>query len=120
MTTFLVALAGAAGALVRYGIGRAVGPRSFPWVTLGINVTGSFVLSFLLTVGLARNWSDTVTVPLAVGFLGAYTTFSTFSYETLTLARTDRVPAAMVYVTTSVGVGLLSALAGYVLARRLT
>lgn len=48
MKVVLVALAGAAGALARYGIGSAVSPRVFPWSTLGINIAGSFVLGFLL------------------------------------------------------------------------
>ena len=119
MTTVLIAIAGAAGALTRYGIGRALGPRRFPWATLGINVSGSFVLAYLVTFGAARNWPETTTVPLAVGFLGAYTTFSTFSYETIALLRTERVPAAAAYVGASVVSGLAAAALGYALARRL-
>ena len=118
MTTFLIAIAGAAGALTRYGIGRAVGPRTFPWATMGINVSGSFVLAFLVTLGAARDWPETITVPLAVGFLGAYTTFSTFSYETLTLMRTDRAPAALAYIAASVLTGLAAAALGYAVGRR--
>ncbi|MEQ1873642.1 MAG: CrcB family protein [Ilumatobacteraceae bacterium] len=118
MKVVLVAIAGAAGALARYGIGLAVGGRSFPWSTLGINLTGSFVLGFVLAFGLERGWSETTTVPLAIGFLGAYTTFSTFSYETFTLARTDRAALAAIYVAVSVVGGVLAAFAGYTLARR--
>jgi fluoride exporter len=115
----LIAAAGAAGALTRYAVASAVGLRAFPWATLAINVTGSFVLGLLLAFGLEREWSDDTIVPLAVGFLGAYTTFSTFSYETFTLMRTDRVPLAMAYVAASVVAGVLAAGAGYTLARRL-
>ena len=118
MKVVLVGIAGAAGALARYGIGLAVGGRSFPWSTLGINLSGSFVLGFVLAFGLERGWSETTTVPLAIGFLGAYTTFSTFSYETFTLARTDRAMLAAVYVAVSVVGGVLAAFAGYTLARR--
>jgi hypothetical protein len=78
VTTALVAIASAVGALARYAIGRAVGVRSFPWATLGINLTGSFLLGLVLALGVQRDWPDTTTIPLAVGFLGAYTTFSTF------------------------------------------
>jgi len=116
----LVGIAGAAGALARYGISLAVGGRSFPWSTLGINITGSFLLGFLLAFGVDRGWSESTTVPLAVGFLGAYTTFSTFSYETFTLARTDRALLAAVYVGMSVIGGFLAAAVGYHLARRMT
>lgn len=118
MKVVLVGIAGAAGALARYGIGLAVGGRSFPWSTLGINLSGSFVLGFVLAFGLERGWSETTTVPLAIGFLGAYTTFSTFSYETFTLARTDRAMLAAVYVAVSVVGGVLAAFVGYTLARR--
>jgi CrcB protein len=115
----LVALAGAAGAAARYGIGLAVGVRSFPWATLGINLTGSFLLGFIVTLGIERGWSETATVPLAVGFLGAYTTFSTFSFETYTLLRTDRAAVAMTYVGVSLVGGVLAAALGYVSARAL-
>jgi CrcB protein len=114
----LIGLAGAAGALTRYGVGQAIGVRSFPWATFGINITGSFLLGFLLVAGIERGWSETTVVPLSIGFLGAYTTFSTFSYETYTLARTDRAATALVYVLASLIGGVLAAAAGYATARR--
>lgn len=117
MRALLIAVAGAAGALVRYGIGSAVGARSFPWATLAINLTGSFVLAGLLTAATMRGWSTDVVAPLAIGFLGAYTTFSTFSYETWTMLRTDRATAAAAYVAISVIGGLLAAGAGYAVGR---
>lgn len=120
MKAVLVAVAGAAGALSRYGIGVVVGVRSFPWSTLGINVAGSFLLGLVLVLGEERGWPETATVPLAVGFLGAFTTFSTFSYETFTLARTDRAGTAAVYVTLSVIGGLAAAAAGYATAKAMT
>lgn len=115
----LIALAGAVGALARYGIGAAVGERSFPWATLGINVTGSFLLGLVVGIAVWRGWPETATAPLAVGLLGAYTTFSTFSFETYDLARSDRVLVAAAYVAASVIGGLLAAFAGYSVARRL-
>ena len=119
MKVVLIGVAGAFGALARYGIGVALGGRSFPWATLGINLTGSFLLGFVLALGIERGWSDTTTMPLAIGFLGAYTTFSTFSFETFTLARTDRASLAAVYVAVSVAGGVLAAFAGFTFARRL-
>ena len=117
MKVALVALAGAAGALTRYGLGVAVGVRSFPWATLGINLTGSFVLGLVLTAGTERGWPETTTVPIAVGFLGAYTTFSTFSFETYTLMRTDRPGVAAIYVAASMIGGVIAAALGYATAR---
>jgi len=117
MTIVLVAVAGAAGALARYGIGHAMGMRSFPWATLGINLVGSFLLGVLWRVSLERHWPDTATIPLGLGFLGAFTTFSTFSNETIDLVRSDRAEAALLYVAVSVAGGLVAATLGYALGR---
>lgn len=119
MKVLLIGVAGAGGALARYGIGIAVGNRSFPWATLGINLTGSFLLGLVLALGLERGWSEATTLPIAIGFLGAYTTFSTFSYETFALARSDRAALAGLYVVISMIGGVLAAYAGYSLARRI-
>ncbi|WP_421119985.1 fluoride efflux transporter FluC [Aquihabitans daechungensis] len=112
MRFVLVGVAGAAGALCRYGIGVAVGERSFPWSTLAINIVGSFLLGLVLTVATARGWPVEVTAPVAVGFIGSFTTFSTFSWEALTLSRGDRVGAAAAYIAVSVVLGLLAAVLG--------
>lgn len=86
----LIALGGALGALARYGLtvwvqGRLLPNSTFPWGTFVINVSGSFLLGLTLTlVGsrvLAPNWRPF----FATGFLGAYTTFSTFEYESALL-----------------------------------
>ncbi len=87
-----VGLAGALGALCRYGVGAFVSeryPGAFPLGTCLINVTGSFLLGLLFVllterVGLSPAWRTSVTV----GFLGAYTTFSTFTLETFRWSRT--------------------------------
>jgi fluoride exporter len=113
MRLVLIGVAGAAGALARYGIGVAVGERSFPWATLAINVVGSFVLALLLTVAIARSWSPDVVVPVGVGLLGAFTTFSTFSWDALTMGRADRYGSATTYVLASVGLALLAAFLGF-------
>lgn len=117
MPTVLVAIAGAIGAVVRYRIGVAVGVRPFPWATLAINVSGCFLLAFVLAGPIASRWSPLTTTAIAVGFLGAYTTFSTFGYETLTLLRTDRMPAAVGYIAVSLVGGLAATALGYVAGR---
>jgi len=111
-----VAVAGSVGALCRYGLGVAVGVQSFPWTTLGINVLGSFLLGVVLVAGPSWLSGSTVTA-LTVGFLGAFTTFSTFSFETQTLLRTGRGSAAVGYVVLSVVLGVVAAAIGYVLGR---
>lgn len=117
MTGVLVGLAGAAGALARYQIGLSVGRRSFPWATLGINLVGSFLLGLLLKLANDRGWPDSTTLPIGVGFLGAFTTFSTFSVETQAMLRTDRFGMAAVYVAASVLGGIAAATLGYLAAR---
>ena len=109
----LVAVAGAVGTLCRYGIGVAVGTRSFPWSTLGINIAGSFALGLLVEVARARGWSPELTTPLAIGLLGGFTTFSTFAVETDLFLRTDQLGTAALYVVLSVGVGIAAAATGY-------
>jgi len=112
----LIGMAGAAGALARYGIGNAVGQRSFPWGTLGINLVGSGLLGLLLKLAVDRGWPDTTTLPLGVGFLGAFTTFSTFSVETHSMLQADRLWAAGAYVAASLIGGIAAAAVGYALA----
>ena len=86
----LIALGGAVGALTRYFVGFWVQGRvpnsTFPWGTFVINVTGSFILGFVATLLAERflthpNWRPFINI----GFVGAYTTFSTFEYETARL-----------------------------------
>ncbi len=117
MRIALVGLAGAVGALSRYAIGVGIGVRSFPIATLLINVAGSGVLGWVLAGPGADRWSTTATTAVAVGFLGAFTTFSTFAYETLTMLRTDQPARAFAYVALSMGLGLLAAAAGYAIGR---
>ena len=117
MKMVMVGLAGAAGALSRYGVAVAVGVRTFPWATLGINVVGSYLLGLALVVGAERGWAETTIVPITVGFLGAFTTFSTFSYEAYTLVRTDRTSTAALYVVASLVGGMAAAAAGYATGR---
>jgi fluoride exporter len=118
MRVFWVGVAGALGAISRYAIGRAVGVQQFPWATLAINISGSLVLAFVVTFATQRHWNVDVSTAITVGFVGAYTTFSTFEWETFVMARSDRAGSAAVYVIVSVLGGLAAAWCGYQLARR--
>src|SRR5215218_1117594 len=109
----LIGIFGAAGALTRYGVGQAIGARSFPWATLGINAVGSLLLGIVLAGPIAERWPPNLTIAAAVGFLGAFTTFSTFSFETTALLRDDRPLAAIAYVGVSVLLGLAASAVGY-------
>lgn len=105
--------AGALGAIARYGVGRAFGAATtFPYATLSVNVAGSFVLGLLLG-GFASRWHENVVLALTVGFLGAFTTFSTFSYEVTAMVRDGRATTALAYVAASLVGGLAAAAIGY-------
>jgi fluoride exporter len=120
MTTRLVLIAvlGGAGALTRLGVGNAVGERDVPAATFLINVVGSFALGLLVTWGATRLSRD-VASALAVGFLGAFTTFSTFTVDAALLGDAGRVGTAALYVVASVAVGLFAAVGGIALGRTL-
>ena len=113
---------GVLGVNARYWLGywmnRWVSPQ-FPWATFVINVSGSFAIGFL-TVALAR-WLPHPHVRLLVitGFLGAYTTFSTFSQESVTLWQRGEPALALVNLVGSVAAGLVAVLLGIGLARGL-
>ncbi len=105
----LLACGGAAGALARYGVATAVLRRaggSFPAGTLVVNVLGAFLLGVIVT-GLATSpLQMQLAALLAVGFLGDFTTFSTFAYEAVILAREREWSRVAWYLVASVGLGL--------------
>ncbi len=118
-----IAGAGALGALARYGLSGLVqrwSGSNFPAGTLTVNLVGCFLLGLLATLA-AERWtlSPTSRAAVLIGFLGAFTTFSTFSWETLALLRGGDVPRALLNVAASLGLGLVAAWGGYVLASRL-
>jgi fluoride exporter len=117
----VVGLAGFAGAVSRYAIGTWLGRRStasFPWATFAINVSGCLALGFLMALFTGR-WvpNPDVRAALTVGFLGAFTTFSTFAYETVKLGEDGSSSTATAYVVASVGVGIAAAWLGTVAGR---
>ena len=121
MQWVLIAMAGAVGAVARYGVVRLAepwGPAAFPSGTLAVNISGSLVLGFLVTLFLERGGLSTdLRLALTVGFLGAYTTFSTFSVETLSLMEDGRWGFAAANVVLSVGAALGAVWAGQTVAR---
>ena len=123
LTPLAVALGGSAGALARYGINllspRLFG-RSFPVGTLFINLTGSFALGYFLA-RVSRGWPvpEPLQLAVTVGFLGAYTTFSTFMFESDTFLRTGLFLRAAAYLLLSLALGLAAARLGAILGHRI-
>ncbi len=118
-----VAAGGAFGAVARYLVN--ISPIAalfdkFPFPTFVINIVGSFLIGFVVTMFAGRvDVSENVTMAIIVGFIGAFTTFSTFEMEIYGLVRERQLFLAMSYLLLSVLVGFLGLLAGVALARRI-
>jgi CrcB protein len=118
-----VAIGGAFGAVARYLIN--ISPLDgllgkFPLPTFIINVVGSFLIGFLFVL-LTDKFAayENLRLAIIVGFLGAFTTFSTFEMEIFELARGREFALSLVYLFLSVSLGFLGVLCGILLARRL-
>lgn len=119
----LIGLGGFLGANARYLLGGWVADRlspSFPYGTLVINATGSFVIGLFLSLITERFQAPPgLRLFFAIGFLGAYTTFSTFTYESLSLFEARAYAAAATNVIGSVVIGLVAVALGAALGRAL-
>lgn len=112
-------VAGAVGAPARYLLDDAISSRTqgvFPWGTLAINVSGSFLLGLLTGLALFHGFPATPRVILGTGFCGAYTTFSTFTYETVRLAEEGAVNEAVRNALASLVLAAAAAAAGLAVA----
>lgn len=116
----LIALGGALGSIARYWVGSTVGSRigfRFPFGTLLVNLTACLVIGFALTyfnrhAGINPAWRFMV----AFGFIGAYSTFSTYEWETFSTLRSGAVALAILYAGGSLILGLLAVWAGSAMA----
>lgn len=123
MQVIAIALGGAGGAVLRYWTATAVYSvlgRGFPWGTLVVNVLGSFVMGFLSIVLIERmSLGPEWRAAILVGFLGAFTTFSTFSMETLNLLEEGAVIRALLNMFVSVLLCVAAAGVGVIIGRQL-
>lgn len=123
--TLWVGLGGFLGANARYWLGGWVQARwgaHFPWATFVINISGSLVLGLLVTLAaeqFATPRSPALRLGAAVGFVGAYTTFSTFEYETLALVEAGAWPRALANAFGSLAAGFIAVWLGALLGRAL-
>ena len=121
MNLVLIALGGALGAVSRFLLGNAVSKAigsALPYGTFVVNVIGCFAMGLLMTIIVDRELLPAAwRLFLCVGFLGGFTTFSSFAYEGLMLLNEGRLLAVLTYVGGSVGLGLVAAAAGVLCAR---
>ena len=120
----MIGVAGALGALSRYGLSSAVsriGGGNFPWGTLCVNLIGCFLIGLIMHVSLntdiiPNQWRTAV----VVGFLGALTTFSSFSYETIGLIEKSAYGAAVGNIAVNVIAGITATIIGLAIGKIIT
>lgn len=117
-----VMAAGAVGSGARYLIGRwaavAIGP-DFPYGTVIVNIAGCFLLGAVAQLSLAQSWNPDTRAIVAAGFLGGFTTYSSFNQETLTLLSSGSTGVALVNIAVTVAGGLAAGALGVAAARLL-
>lgn len=121
MSYFYIVLGAAAGAPLRYFLGSRIQERTggaFPWGTLLVNVSGCLLIGLILGIAEARgSLAREARFLIVTGFLGSYTTFSAFGWETYSLARADDIARAAANVAASFVLGLAAVWAGTQLGR---
>ena len=114
MNIIFVGIGGACGSLARYSIGKFIAQRSdsvFPLGTFAVNILGPLLLGLLMALHVPAS----VYMLLGDGFLGAFTTFSTFMYEGITLFKDSEKKSAAAYITITVVLGLIVYMIGFTL-----
>lgn len=123
MTLLLIAVGGAAGAAARYLIAgwvEGITAGRVPWGTFAVNISGSFLLGVVFALAIDRAiLSPEVRVPLMVGFIGSYTTFSTLMLESWGLVEDGQVMLMLANIIGSILVGMIAVVAGLALGRYL-
>ena len=120
MNYLIVAVGGMFGALSRYFLFVLLAEKSmlFPWATFIVNMTGCFAMGFVTeTCGLKASLPPEIKILLTTGFLGAFTTFSTFSLDIVNLLNKGAVLTVVIYAAMSVLLGILGVYAGSYLSR---
>ncbi len=114
-----IALGGALGAVCRHLVNQLCSRSNFPWATLVVNVVGCFLIGLLITLRAtdASRWGEVTHSALAIGFLGALTTFSTFGFETNYLFSSQQHGLGLLNIAGNMLLGLLAVYGGIEIAR---
>lgn len=122
MTLLWVVLAGGLGSGARYLVGKwAAGAMAplFPYGTLIVNISGCFALGVVVHLAASANWSPELRTAIAAGFLGGFTTYSSFNQETIALLSSGSTGAAAANIAITLVSGLVAGWLGLVVARQL-
>jgi CrcB protein len=118
---WMVAIGGALGSMLRFWVGGYIGGRMgtrFPYGTFVINCTASFLIGFILTLLTEKShWNPNLRFLIPIGFIGGYSTFSTFEYETFRVFQEGEVVIAFLNVFLSVVVGFFAVWLGVIAGR---
>ncbi|MFY9676711.1 MAG: fluoride efflux transporter CrcB [Terriglobales bacterium] len=121
MRYLMVGIGGAVGSILRFWVGSYLGGRlgsRLPYGTFVVNITGSFLIGLVLTVLAEKmDWNANWRYLIPIGFIGGYTTFSTFEYETFRLFQDGQMLTASLNIALSVVVGFFGVWAGAVAGR---
>ena len=118
MNFLWVFLGGGIGSVLRYAVGLCIGAATFLWATLAVNVGGSFAIGLFGGWSERFGWSESMRLALTVGLCGGFTTFSTFSKESLVFVQSGRWCAFIAYAIGSVAFGFATVALGYLIAKQ--
>ena len=117
---FLVFGAGGVGCVARYLVALAIGPRGFPYATLAVNLVGSFLIALILELAMLRkDVPANLQLALTTGFMGGFTTYSSFNFETTRLVLDGHPVRGAANVAITLAGGIAAGLLGLWLARRI-
>lgn len=117
MNALVVFIGGGVGSLMRYGLSLAIGSHGFPFATLAANVAGCLLIGCFGASGTRFSWSEATNLLLMMGLCGGFTTFSTFSKESLALIEGGNYGMFALYAAGSVALGIAATAFGFWLVK---
>ena len=117
MNALMVFFGGGVGSVLRYLVGLWIGSTAFPWATFAVNAFGSLAIGLFGGWAVRFGWGEALRLSLTVGLCGGFTTFSTFSKESLALIESGSYGLFTLYAAGSVALGIIATALGFWLAK---